>query len=616
MEFDVIVIGAGHAGLEAAFACNKRGLKTALITLEQKSIGMMPCNPSIGGPAKGIVTREIDCLGGMQAIAADACQLQMKLLNTSKGPGVWALRSQTDKVAYHKWFIQALKETNIEVIFAEVSDLIVDNKVIKGVILKNNIKHLAKYVIITTGTYLKSITYRGSIIKNEGPDGLLNSSNLSKCLEHLGFSLIRLKTGTPPRIKQSSIDYTNLQIEPGTDKQLCFSHNIKHYLPYSKQLPCYIIHTNDQTHEIIRDNLQLSAMYGGHITGTGPRYCPSIEDKIVKFADKPRHQVFIEPESKELDTIYLGGFSTSMPVEVQEKMIRTLPGLKNCVIDKFAYAIEYDAIDPRQLHKSLESKLIKRLYFAGQINGTSGYEEAASQGLIAGINVANDHDKLLPLILKRYESYIGVMIDDITSKGVTEPYRLLTSRAEYRLNLRNDNADDRLLLIGFKNKMILEDQYKNYQLRKYLIDSVIDQLKLKTIGMYKELCQNMTKTNQSLYDYLKRPEVTMNDLIHLLVLDDIQMIDDELKDKINILVKFEGYIKKQNDELAKFKDLTIYSLLNVSDYNCIGNLSLEAIDKLNKIKPDDLDQASKISGINFSDIFAIKLFLDKSNKLI
>lgn len=613
-KYDVIIIGAGHAGLEAAFACEKRKLKTLLVTLSKDSIGMMPCNPSIGGPAKGIVTREIDCLGGIQAIAADKNQLQMKLLNTSKGPGVWALRSQTDKVSYHKWFVQRLENSNIDLLIDEVTNInVVDNKIIS---IDTPTKNIAcKYVIITTGTYLKSITHKGSDSKSEGPDGFKNSNKLSECLNRLGFNLIRLKTGTPARIKKDSIDYNDLQIEGGTNAKLCFSHFDKTYLDFDKQLPCYIIHTNQETHNIINENLDKSAMYGGMISGIGPRYCPSIEDKVVKFSDKPRHQVFIEPESLSLDTIYLGGFSTSMPIDVQDKMIRTLPGLKNCSIVKYGYAIEYDAIDPRQLKKSLESKLVKNLYFAGQINGTSGYEEAAAQGLMAGINVANNHDNMEPLILQRHQAYIGVMIDDITTKGVTEPYRLLTSRAEFRLNLRNDNADERLLKVGFENKMISEQDYNIFLANQNLIESAIKELKSKTVGMYyQSLDIDTTKTNQSMYDFIKRPEISSKTILKLIDFKDYSKFDDDLFMKLDIKIKFEGYIKKQNDEISKIKNLSNIKLDFIDNYKIVDNLSLEAIDKLNKYKPDDLDQASRISGINISDIITLKLYIDKKGK--
>ncbi len=614
MKYDCIVIGAGHAGLEAAFACNKRNLKTALITLSEGNVGMMPCNPSVGGPAKGVVTREISCLGGMQALAADINQLQMKILNTSKGPGVWALRSQTDKVKYHEWFLDQVKQSNIDLIIDEATKIVTNNNKVVGVETTNHGILECTYVIVTTGTYLKSITFRGDDKKDEGPDGFVNAKGLSGCLKDLGFELLRLKTGTPPRILRESIDFTGLQLEPGTDQKLCFDLFEKHYLDFDKQIPCYIIHTNEETHQIIRDNLSRSAMYGGLISGIGPRYCPSIEDKVVKFADKPRHQVFIEPESLSLPTIYLGGFSTSMPVDVQDKMIRTLPGLKDCVVKKYAYAIEYDAIDPRQLHKSLESKLIENLFFAGQINGTSGYEEAAAQGLMAGINVSNKHDGMEPLILKRHESYIAVLIDDITTKGVTEPYRLLTSRAEHRLNLRNDNVDDRLLEISYHNKMISADKYQNYLRRKEAIHSIIDYMKSKTVGMIKELSQTTAKTNQSLYDYLKRPEIKIMDLLEYIFIDSkyMDIVDEDLLTKLEVQVKYEGYIKKQEEELNKIRSMSHYDLSMIKDYKDVPNLSLEARDKLNKVKPDDLDQASRISGINISDIITIKVYLDKN----
>ena len=609
-----MVVGAGHAGLEAAFACEKRGLKTCLITLDKKSIGLMPCNPSIGGPAKGIVTKEIDCLGGVQAIAADNCQLQMKLLNTSKGPGVWALRAQIDKVKYHEWFVEKIAKSKISLIIDEVVDLIINDFVVNGVITKEK-KINAKYVILTTGTYMNSTTYRGDDIKLEGPDGLDFSKTLSNSLKKLGFNLIRLKTGTPPRILSNSINYDGLQIEPGSDMKLCFNHFEKKYLDFTKQLPCYIIHTNEQTHKLIMDNIHQSAMYGGLINGIGPRYCPSIEDKVVKFSDKPRHQIFIEPESMSLDTIYLGGFSTSMPVDVQEKMVRTLPGLSDCVITKYAYAIEYDAIDPTQLYKTLETKIVKNLYLAGQINGTSGYEEAAAQGLIAAINVANNYDNLPPLILRRDESYIGVMIDDIVTKGIVEPYRLLTSRAEYRLYLRNDNADIRLLKYGYENKMISTKNYEMFLLGEKTIDELINWLKNKTIGMFKELSFNTTKTNQSLYDYLKRPELKLETILHLIPNKYKNNLNEELIMKINIRIKFDGYIKKQQEEIDKIHSLDKYLLTKIDDYKCISNLSLEAIEKLNKIKPYDLDQATRISGISMSDILAIKIYLDKKNSI-
>ena len=484
-QYDVIVIGAGHAGLEAGFAAAKKGLKTAIITLSENDIGKMPCNPSIGGPAKGTVTREIDALGGMQGKAADACTLQIKMLGTSKGPGVWALRAQIDKVLYHQWFVQEVKkQANLDLVIDEVKELIVENTIIKGV-KTTNFDIACKAVVITSGTYLSSLTHRGKEVKNEGADGSDYAKFLSHNLSILGFDLIRLKTGTPPRIQKNSIDYSQMDIDYSDNKnKLWFSFANTSNNSNLTQLPCYLIYTNQAIHNLIKDNLQYSAMYSGAIHGIGPRYCPSIEDKVVKFNERERHQIFLEPESLSLDTMYLGGFSTSMSIDLQDKMIRLLPGLKNCKVIKYGYAIEYDAIDPTQLYPSLMTKKITGLFTAGQINGTSGYEEAAAQGIVAGINAANYVLGNEMLILTRQNSYIGVMIDDIVTKGVTEPYRLLTSRAEHRLYLRNDNADDRLLAIGYQQGLISKDQYLQFEADTKLVNEFINYLvKLKPLGI-------------------------------------------------------------------------------------------------------------------------------------
>ena len=529
MEYDVIVVGAGHAGLEAAFASSKKNAKTLLISLSKEGVALMPCNPSIGGPAKGVVTREIDALGGIQAIAADENQLQMKLLNSSKGPGVWALRAPVDKIKFHKWFLNRIElQPNLDLLIDEVVDLQIKDNCICGIKTNDNGLISAKSVILTTGTYLESITYRGSDKKHEGPNGSKYSKSLSKKLEDLGIKLIRLKTGTPPRIQKDSIDYSKMQVEPGTDAKLCFGFYEKTFLDFDKQLVCYIIHTNEQTHELIKQNLEKSAMYGGLINGIGPRYCPSIEDKIVKFPDKERHQIFVEPESLELDTMYLGGFSTSMPIDIQDQMIRTLPGLQNCIVSKYAYAIEYDAIDPTQIYPSLMFKNIQGLFSAGQINGTSGYEEAAGQGLVAGINAVNYINKKEPLILSRTNSYIGVMIDDIVTKGVTEPYRLLTSRAEHRLYLRNDNADERLTEIGYKHGMINEKRYQYFLDQQEKIKFILDMLKSKTVGQIDELKFKIKKNNVSLFEFIKRPEIKLIDVLNLLNINKDKILTDEL----------------------------------------------------------------------------------------
>lgn len=610
----IIVVGAGHAGLEAAFICAQMGCKTYLIVLDEKYVGNCPCNPSIGGPAKGIVTREIDALGGMQAKAADACQLQMKLLNNSKGPGVQALRAQIDKVAYQKWFINEIKKNkNIELISAEVTEILVKNKTAYGVVLNSNKKLLADAVILTTGTYMESVTHQGNIKSKEGPSGFKYSHGLSKNLIDLGFKTIRLKTGTPPRIHKDSIDYSKTQLEPGTDAKLAFSDSTNKFVSIKKQLPCYLIYTNNRTHKIIKKNINDSAMYGGHISGVGPRYCPSIEDKIMRFIDKERHSLFIEPESKKLDSMYLGGFSTSFSAAIQDQLIRTLPGLENCKVISYGYAIEYDALDPIQLYPTLETKLINNLYSAGQINGTSGYEEAAGQGLMAGINAVLKLKNKDPFILRRDEAYIGVMIDDIVTKGITDPYRLLTSRAEHRLLLRNDNAQERLVKHAKELGLISNITYKKYLKSQKNICKVIDFLNTKTIGSYSTLRKLTKNTNFTLYQFLKRPEVKLNELLNLIKFNEIKLSDSEIL-KIEIKVKYEGYINNYLRSLKKIDNFSKIKLPKNFDYKKVLNLSNEAIEKLNKIQPFTLQQASQISGINLPDLVAVKNFLASNNK--
>ncbi len=606
-DFDVIVIGAGHAGTEAAFACANLGYKTLILTLSSDSVAEAPCNPSIGGPAKGIVTREIDALGGMQGIATDANQLQMKLLNSSKGAGVWALRAQIDKVKYHEWFIKQIKKNkNLTLLEDEARELIIKNNKVVGVKTSNK-DFSCKKVIITAGTYMRSITHIGSVKTAEGPSKHKRSETLSVQLKDLGFKIIRLKTGTPPRIYKDTIDYDEMTIETGTNDQLCFSHFNPKYVPLKKQQVCYLTYTNATTHDIIRKNIKKSAMYSGQISGVGPRYCPSIEDKIVRFADKPRHQIFIEPESLSMDTMYLQGLSTSLPMDVQEKLVHSISGLKHAKFKKYAYAIEYDAIDARDLWPSLESKLIKGLYFAGQVNGTSGYEEAGCQGLMAGINAINSIRGKKPLILKRNEAYIGVLIDDIVTKGINDPYRLLTSRAEHRLMLRNDNADDRLIKYGHKVGLVSQANYKKYLSQNTLIKNTIKFLKTHNLSYKNGLVKKYGNSSHNLFNLLKRPEVRLTEILNK---KQIEKLSKNSIKKIEIQVKFEGYIKNQLKYINRANEYENLDISKIKDFREVKHLSLEAIDKLNKIKPLTLGQAHRISGINLPDLMAIKYHIE------
>lgn len=606
MNYKGMVIGAGHAGLEAAFAFANKKMHVALVLMDEKLIGNMPCNPSIGGPAKGIVTREIDALGGMQGMAADACQLQMKLLNSSKGAGVRALRAQIDKIEYHKFFKKLVDENEyIDLIVGEAEEVLIKNNQAVG--LKINGKdYFSDTVIISTGTFLDSKVFIGHESKQEGPDGFSASTKLAKNIKEIGFETIRLKTGTPPRLDKHSLDYSQFQIEPGTDGKYSFSHFNCKFLDIKDQEVCYLVHTNLETHEIIKNNLKESSMYGGAISGTGPRYCPSIEDKVVRFHDKERHQIFIEPESKQLNTVYLAGISSSLPKNIQEQMVHSIKGMENAIFIKHAYAIEYDSIKPEQLYPSLESKKIANLFFAGQINGTSGYEEAAGQGLIAGINAILKIENKEPLILSRSEAYIGVMIDDIVTKEITEPYRLLTSRAEHRLELRNDNADERLIKYGYEIGLISEEKYKLFNENIDKLNKNIEMLKNKLTSEVKGLKTTYKKSNISLYELIKRPDFSYQDLKQYI---DAYELDDFWQEKINIKIKYDGYIKNQKNLIQDYEKLSRTKLSVNIDYKQVNNLSLEAIDKLNKFKPIDLGQASRISGVTFNDLINIKFFL-------
>lgn len=599
MNYDVIVVGGGHAGCEACHASAKIGHKTLLITGNINNIATMPCNPSIGGSAKGIVVREIDALGGLMGKIADKTQLQMKMLNSAKGPAVRSLRAQADKITYPKEMLKALQnQENLEIKEAMVEDLIIENNTVKGIITSTGEKITSKTVILTTGTYLKSDILVGSTRTSSGPSGEKSSLHLSDNLARYGLEILRLKTGTPPRIKRDSIDFSKTRVENGDNKLLTFSYDDEPNYRIEDQEPCHLIYTTPLTHQIIRDNLNKASMYGGldDITGVGPRYCPSIEDKVVRFADKEKHQLFLEPESRYYDDIYLQGFSTSMPHDVQELMVHSLPGLETAVILKYAYAIEYDAIYPTQIKPSLETKIIENLFTAGQINGTSGYEEAAGQGLIAGINASLKIEGKEPLILKRNESYIGVLIDDLVTKGTTEPYRLLTSRAEYRLLLRDDNADLRLREYGYKVGLISDEQYDRLLDKRKRIDNLIEKLKSIRIKEY----------SLDAYTLLKRPEISINDLKSYIDED-----DEKILEQVEINIKYEGYIKKTIKDAEKMLKDESKMIPKDIDYNKIPNLASEARQKLNKIRPLSVGQALRISGVNPSDISILTIYLRK-----
>ena len=621
-DYSVIVVGAGHAGLEAAFASANMGEKTLLLSLNFDKVGNMPCNPSIGGSAKGIVVREIDALGGMMGKVADIDYLQMKMLNTGKGPGVQCLRAQQDKIGYpNNWkkFIKACP--NLTFSEGEVVSLIHDNKHVYGVELRDGRRFTSQAVILTTGTYMESRIIRGKDSLVEGPDGEKPSLGLSKYLASMGIALYRLKTGTPPRVRRDSIDFSKASPQPGTKGHYAFSYETEKFIPLEEQELCYLIYTQPETHKIILDHLDDTALYNGLITGVGPRYCPSIESKLINFPDKERHQLFLEPESRNSDSIYLQGFSTSMAVEIQDLMVRSLPGFENAVILKYAYAIEYDAIKTEEYNATLELKKWPGLYIAGQICGTSGYEEAAGLGLLAGINAVLKIRKQKPLILRRDQAYIGVMIDDLVTKGTEEPYRLLSSRAEYRLLMRHDNADLRLSDIGHEIGLLSDERYAKFVSKRNNIEKAYEILNNVYLGKRKEvedylmsLGFNELKGGVLASEILKRPNVKYSEIKNFIPELEEVVLDEQGEEELEVLVKYEGYIAKQIKEAKNMMRLEEMLIPSDVDYLHMDGLALEARSKLDKVRPLNIGQASRISGVNPADISMLILNLKKANK--
>lgn len=617
MDFDIIVVGGGHAGCEAAYASSMKNKKTLLITGNIKNIADLPCNPSIGGSAKGVVVREIDALGGIMGEVADESQIQIKKLNNKKGPAVQALRAQIDRNKYHENMLNKLRNTaNLTIKEGMVKKLIVENYKVKGIITEENENIYSKAVILTTGTYLKSDILISTERIRSGPHGEKPSNFLSDSLKEHGFKLIRLKTGTPPRIDKNTIDYEKTLIEKGDEIHLHFSNFNKKEYNIFEQIPCHLTYTNLITHQIINENLTKSSMYGGieNLESVGPRYCPSIEDKIVRFSDKERHQLFLEPVSLDSDEIYIQGLSTSMPYDVQENIVKSIVGLENSKILKYAYAIEYDAISPTQLKQSLETKILENLFTAGQINGTSGYEEAAGQGIIAGINAALKIEDKEAFVVKRNEGYIGVLIDDLITKGVIDPYRLLTSRAEYRLLLRSDNADQRLSEYGYNLGVLNKEKYLKFQDKQKNIENLMEILKNNKITPTIEVNEKLEKVNSTplkdgiyLYDLLKRPEITFKKIKEFIEID---FTESELE-QAEIFIKYEGYINKAIKEAERMLDLENKKIPNNINYFNIQNLASEAKQKLTEIKPTSLGQALRISGVNPSDVSILSVYIKK-----
>ncbi|AYB40501.1 tRNA uridine-5-carboxymethylaminomethyl(34) synthesis enzyme MnmG [Brevibacillus laterosporus] len=620
-EFDVIVIGAGHAGCESALAAARMGCQTLLITINLDAVAYMPCNPSVGGPAKGHVVREIDALGGEMGKNTDKTYIQMRMLNTGKGPAVHALRAQADKFAYQHEMKKTIENTpNLILRQAMVEELIVNDGVCEGVITNTGAQYKAKAVVVTTGTYLRGKIIIGDLQYESGPNNMRPSVRLAEHLKELGFELVRFKTGTPPRVHKSSVDFSKMEIQPGDEEPRAFSYETTASIP--EQLPCWLTYTNLETHEVIQDNLHRAPMYSGAIEGTGPRYCPSIEDKVVRFNDKPRHQIFLEPEGRHTEEMYVQGLSTSLPEDVQLSMLRSMDGMEEVKMMRPGYAIEYDSIVPTQLWPSLETKLIDGLFTAGQINGTSGYEEAAGQGLMAGINAARKVQGKPPVILGREEAYMGVLIDDLVTKGTNEPYRLLTSRAEYRLLLRHDNADMRLTDVGYEIGLISEERYRHFQQKRELVAKEKERLHSTRIRPENELAQEVIREAGTpeltevidLAQLLRRPEITYEHIHRISPAPEELNID--VREQVEIQVKYDGYIRKSLAQVEKMKKVEEKLIPKSIDYTVISGMSKEAREKLQKIRPLNIGQASRISGVTPADISVLMIYMEQFHRML